>query len=188
MEPEFDMKLSNVSHPQNQYNVVSVDKNCHSCTNPQAIVLSAFKMACLSYNPSNVNHNNSLYRREDLHEWKLYKVNKLISKVKKMVPWKQEGENKTTIDQNLQTYEEDSHSEIALNEMTTEGQDVINIEMNQSENSRLSSHMNSFSKLNNLTKKTTYNKNSDNIFTNCNIKNKTMNKFICKLTVFIVSE
>mmetsp|Transcript_86033 Transcript_86033/g.216574 ORF Transcript_86033/g.216574 Transcript_86033/m.216574 type:complete len:593 (+) Transcript_86033:132-1910(+) len=46
--------------------VVRVDNRCLSCSGQAPLVLSAFKMACLQYSPSPVEHGGSQYDRGDL--------------------------------------------------------------------------------------------------------------------------
>merc|ERR1712039_491334 len=46
--------------------VVRVDNRCLSCSGQAPLVLSAFKMACLQYSPSPVEHSGSQYDRGDL--------------------------------------------------------------------------------------------------------------------------
>merc|ERR1712176_673495 len=46
--------------------VVRVDNRCLSCSGQAPLVLSAFKMACLQYSPSPVEHGGSHFDRGDL--------------------------------------------------------------------------------------------------------------------------
>lgn len=46
--------------------VVRVDNRCLSCSGQAPLVLSAFKMACLQYSPSPVEHSGNQYERGDL--------------------------------------------------------------------------------------------------------------------------
>lgn len=46
--------------------IVRVDNRCISCSGQAPLVLSAFKMACLQYNPSPVDHEGSQHDRSDL--------------------------------------------------------------------------------------------------------------------------
>jgi hypothetical protein len=46
--------------------VVSIDKMCQSCTGQASIVLSAFKMACLAYAPSQVMYSKQFFSRKEL--------------------------------------------------------------------------------------------------------------------------
>lgn len=46
--------------------VVSIDKLCQSCTGQTSIVLSAFKMACLAYTPSNILYSSQIFTRKEL--------------------------------------------------------------------------------------------------------------------------
>lgn len=58
---------SGASNPQNpQEPVVRVDKRCLSCSGQAPLVLAAFKMACLRYEPSPVDHDGALHERSDL--------------------------------------------------------------------------------------------------------------------------
>jgi len=81
-------KLANIQNESGRYNVVTLDKDCHSCTNSNPIVLSAFKMACLSYYPSSINFEGCAVPRAWLHS----KVSKIVQEVYKdyqyLHPWK----------------------------------------------------------------------------------------------------
>lgn len=46
--------------------IISIDKTCLSCTSQSSVVLSAFKMACLQYQPSSVSYNRQPYNRKEL--------------------------------------------------------------------------------------------------------------------------
>jgi hypothetical protein len=48
--------------------VISIEKQCFSCTNQSSIVLNAFKIACLAYTPSQVTFQNEKYSRRELLE------------------------------------------------------------------------------------------------------------------------
>ncbi|CAG9333357.1 unnamed protein product [Blepharisma stoltei] len=56
------------SASQTPRNVVNIDKTCLSCTGQSSIVLSAFKMACLTYTPSPVIFRQQLFTRKELIE------------------------------------------------------------------------------------------------------------------------
>jgi hypothetical protein len=46
--------------------IISIEKTCLSCTSQSSVVLSAFKMACLQYQPSSVSYNRQPYNRKEL--------------------------------------------------------------------------------------------------------------------------
>ncbi|CAG9313257.1 unnamed protein product [Blepharisma stoltei] len=46
--------------------IVSLKPECVSCTGQNPILLSAFKMACLNYSPSNIKYRNHSYSRKQL--------------------------------------------------------------------------------------------------------------------------
>jgi hypothetical protein len=46
--------------------VVTIDKQCRSCTNQSPIVISAFKMACLAYAPTPISYMSQSYPRREL--------------------------------------------------------------------------------------------------------------------------
>merc|ERR1719265_736237 len=46
--------------------IVSVDTRCLSCSGQAPLVMSAFKMACLQYTPSKVEHQAQAYDRQEL--------------------------------------------------------------------------------------------------------------------------
>ncbi|OMJ89467.1 hypothetical protein SteCoe_8365 [Stentor coeruleus] len=48
--------------------VVALDKQCFSCTGQSSVVLNAFKIACLTYMPSQVIYGNDKYSRRDLYD------------------------------------------------------------------------------------------------------------------------
>lgn len=45
---------------------INLDPKCFGCSGFPASTLSAFKMACLAYNPSNVLVEGKAYRREEI--------------------------------------------------------------------------------------------------------------------------
>ena len=45
------------------HSIVQLDKNCLSCSAQSYKIISAFKMACLSYFPSNVKYHNLDFTR-----------------------------------------------------------------------------------------------------------------------------
>lgn len=49
-------------------NVLQLDQNCLSCSGQPAQITSAFKVACLAYNPSTVNIEGQSYKREEILE------------------------------------------------------------------------------------------------------------------------
>ena len=46
--------------------ILELDKKCFSCCGYPASTLSAFKMACLTYNPSSIKIDSKDYKREEL--------------------------------------------------------------------------------------------------------------------------
>lgn len=46
--------------------IVELEKKCFSCCGYPASTLSAFKMACLAYNPSSIIIDTKEYKREEL--------------------------------------------------------------------------------------------------------------------------
>ena len=46
--------------------ILELDKKCFSCCGFPASTLSAFKMACLTYNPSSIKIDSKDYKREEL--------------------------------------------------------------------------------------------------------------------------
>lgn len=56
-----DAKTTKNSKP-----VVSIEKQCLSCTGQSSVVLAAFKIACLAYSPSSVSYRDSTFTRKDL--------------------------------------------------------------------------------------------------------------------------
>jgi hypothetical protein len=48
--------------------VVSIDKQCLSCTGQASVVINAFKIACLAYAPSSITYKECLFTRKELLE------------------------------------------------------------------------------------------------------------------------
>eukprot|EP00347_Sterkiella_histriomuscorum_P010227 403377108 len=46
--------------------VISIDRNCLSCSGQQSVVMNAFKVACLQYQPQKVLFNNEVHERKNL--------------------------------------------------------------------------------------------------------------------------
>ena len=46
--------------------VISIEKQCLSCTGQASVVLTAFKIACLAYSPSPVNYRDTIFTRKEL--------------------------------------------------------------------------------------------------------------------------
>ena len=61
-ENSEDSMLAN----RNKNSIVELDKKCFSCCGFPASTLSAFKMACLAYNPSSISIDSKEYKREEL--------------------------------------------------------------------------------------------------------------------------
>lgn len=82
------LKLGKIQNPSGNYNVVTVDKNCYSCTNYNPAVLSAFKMACLSYYPSSINFQGKVVSRLWLHDRRSQITKNLYLNYHNLQPWK----------------------------------------------------------------------------------------------------
>lgn len=54
--------------PEAEQTVIGLDKNCYQCSDPHTneATLKAFKIACLSYEPSKVNFEKTTYSRNEL--------------------------------------------------------------------------------------------------------------------------
>lgn len=68
---ETSKKLSSLTTPRNSQtprDVVSLNKSCLSCTGQSSMVLSAFKLACLTYTSSPIIFQQQLYSRKELIE------------------------------------------------------------------------------------------------------------------------
>ena len=46
--------------------IITIDRNCLSCSTQQKVILNAFKVACLQYTPTKIMFENELYEREYL--------------------------------------------------------------------------------------------------------------------------
>eukprot|EP00927_Polykrikos_kofoidii_P049222 TRINITY_DN43316_c0_g1_i1.p1 TRINITY_DN43316_c0_g1~~TRINITY_DN43316_c0_g1_i1.p1 ORF type:complete len:570 (+),score=105.33 TRINITY_DN43316_c0_g1_i1:62-1771(+) len=73
--------------------IMSVDQRCLSCSNQATTVLTAFKMACLQYNPSLVKYEQQQYARADL----LQSVNDVMQRAKESWASGPEASKKTTL-------------------------------------------------------------------------------------------
>ena len=82
-----NQKLKPFINKNSQGSIIRMNKNWISCANPNSVVLSAFKMACLSYSPSKVIYKNKSYARTELHLRKVYMVDKLKSVLQDLHPW-----------------------------------------------------------------------------------------------------
>ena len=73
--------VGNISKP---INVISIDKTCQTCalSNQNEAVMKAFKMACLQYEPSPVDFENSKYTRSELIEAKNILLKYCLSQLK----------------------------------------------------------------------------------------------------------
>merc|ERR1719377_335652 len=60
--------------------ILSVDKRCLSCSGQAPTILSAFKMACLQYNPSPVKFHDVDHNRHDF----LFKMEELLGSCQSM--------------------------------------------------------------------------------------------------------
>merc|ERR1711865_966302 len=63
--PQIKKPPSDRANPKH---IMSVDKRCLSCSGQAPIVLQAFKIACLRYNASNVEHDGKEFSRLELME------------------------------------------------------------------------------------------------------------------------
>ncbi|CAI2359661.1 unnamed protein product [Moneuplotes crassus] len=82
------LKLSSVINTKKDYNVVTVDKDCYSCSNSNQVVLKAFKMACLSYYPSSITFENKVVSRRWLHLKRSEIIKNIYSDYTNLQPWK----------------------------------------------------------------------------------------------------
>ncbi|CDW76690.1 UNKNOWN [Stylonychia lemnae] len=57
--------------------VISIDKNCFSCSGQQNVVMNAFKMACLQYQPQRVLLGSESFERFDLIEQSVRNLEKM---------------------------------------------------------------------------------------------------------------
>ena len=80
-------KLSNVLNVKRNYNIITIDKNWYSWMNPNSIMLNAFKMAWLSYFPSEVRFKTQNYKRLELHEIKIFLIKNLKNHLISLYPW-----------------------------------------------------------------------------------------------------
>ena len=92
-------KLANKGRRNGLYNVVTLDKKCYSCTSQASVVLSAFKMAWLSYLPSKVEFQEKTYDRHKLFELMLDKIVDLRMRFRDLLI-KIEHDEKNTTDYN----------------------------------------------------------------------------------------
>ena len=82
------LKLSKIRNQSGEYNVITIDKNCLSWTNSNPAILSAFKMACLAYYPSNIIFEGKSLPRALLHQRKVNIIQNLYSNYHNLQPWK----------------------------------------------------------------------------------------------------
>jgi hypothetical protein len=54
----------NPAQTKEKNSILELDKKCFSCCGYPASTLSAFKMACLTYNPSSIKIDSKEYKRE----------------------------------------------------------------------------------------------------------------------------
>ncbi|OMJ78878.1 hypothetical protein SteCoe_21232 [Stentor coeruleus] len=59
--------------------IVGLDKQCISCTGQSSVVLNAFKIACLTYTPSQVIYRNEKYTRMELYDMLKRLLNSLMN-------------------------------------------------------------------------------------------------------------
>ena len=71
--------------------MLSIDKNCYSCSGNNSSIVNAFKMACLAYFPSPVLYKGSVFAREVL----LTMQARLMKQVEHRFPWKKLLEDMT---------------------------------------------------------------------------------------------
>jgi hypothetical protein len=58
---------SSKNHETAQIPTLQLDQNCVSCENKNApLIQQAFKMACLTYNPSQIRIDDQLFSREEI--------------------------------------------------------------------------------------------------------------------------
>lgn len=66
---------------QNRAHIVSIDKTCLTCSSQSYKILSAFKMACLSYFPNPVGYQDAVISRMDLIHVKKALIDQQIEKL-----------------------------------------------------------------------------------------------------------
>ncbi|OMJ92672.1 hypothetical protein SteCoe_4550 [Stentor coeruleus] len=59
--------------------IIGLDKQCISCTGQSSVVLNAFKIACLTYTPSQVIYRNDKYTRMELYDMLKRLLNSLMN-------------------------------------------------------------------------------------------------------------
>ena len=67
--------------------ILSLDKQCLSCTNQASIVISAFKIACLAYTPTPIFYRKSTFSRKDLLEIQSRVLEAAWDEVATSEPW-----------------------------------------------------------------------------------------------------
>ena len=72
---------------KNKNSIIELEKKCFSCCGYPASSLSAFKMACLAYNPSTIIIDTKEYKREEL----LSITTGLLQKIKQGFIGQEEG-------------------------------------------------------------------------------------------------
>ncbi|CDW71247.1 UNKNOWN [Stylonychia lemnae] len=85
--------LRNIMENKSSNNVVSINKDCISCSNQTAIVIKGFKMACLSYQSSPLTFKGQTYDRQGLISIKGQILNRTWNRLKQKVPWCMETNN-----------------------------------------------------------------------------------------------
>eukprot|EP00347_Sterkiella_histriomuscorum_P011593 403371861 len=93
VKPKYPL-LKNVIENKSHANVVSINKDCITCSNQSAIIMKGFKMACLSYQSSHLSYKKVQYSREQLIQLKGQLINRTWTKLRKDHPWKVESSMK----------------------------------------------------------------------------------------------
>jgi hypothetical protein len=87
---------------------MELDKKCFSCCGYPASTLSAFKMACLTYNPSPIKIDNREYKREELLEF----TTNMLHNIKKSIQGEggevKEQVNRQSLEQTIEKPEFDT--------------------------------------------------------------------------------
>lgn len=86
----FKRSLPQIMQTKNSKNaagIIKIDNKCFSCTSQSAVVLNAFKIACLGYFPTNVKYKNNVYSRFTLLTHRAKLISQHWEKVKLCAPF-----------------------------------------------------------------------------------------------------
>ncbi|CDW76060.1 UNKNOWN [Stylonychia lemnae] len=90
--PSLSASVYQQPKDKNQQPVISIDKSCLSCSSQPYKVIAAFKMACLSYFPSQVQFQEREYNRESLIEIKNGILDDLLVTIERKIQHQEEFE------------------------------------------------------------------------------------------------